>query len=517
MSFFFLLHFINMRLSNQNEIINTLNKKSMWEITTKPNVQAIFINKYADVSITQTFPHTSEQFTNKTLRHTIGYDPSACVSNYIELTNMNSEEFLNASYVKDYNINAFGPNEPFFIDECYSFAKDKSDLPRTERIKYYFINNATLCDLQNSALSIDYNTKSVNCSCSPFSQVENEREYNNTRDTLIEKLKYSFAERVLCYELLFNEAIIINNYGSWIFISLIGLSIINLIAFFLTSMNPIRSYFLTIYRKGLKENPSQVPTSKNFQIFFYNKSSQRYKSNSNLYASEIVQKQVYSLENYDDMEYEELLIYDQRGFCLHYCDYLLLIHPMLKTFYSSSIKSLRTIKISKFILNIALCCGLNSFLYFDKYIVNNYYNKGYLSALSNWPVSVHSYFLGIVFNIFMNFLSNNRGGINKVKKAHLSKHLEAMDNFFRKYTIKLTFFFIFHYVFLIIMWYIMAIFCIIYPNNQIQLLINALMTFALAQIFPFFAALFIAMAITMCINQRRLCWFNVVRISTYFI
>ena len=97
-----------------------------------------------------------------------------------------------------------------------------------------------------------------------------------------------------------------------------------------------------------------------------------------------------------------------------------------------------------------------------------------------------SYYITIIINIL--FLSERN--INQVRKQITSSLANSISEKVRKnLIIKYIIFFILGLIFLVFFWMLLSSFGAVYPNTQIFIFKNALLSFAMSLIYPFFISI----------------------------
>ena len=138
--------------------------------------------------------------------------------------------------------------------------------------------------------------------------------------------------------------------------------------------------------------------------FLNHKNPKELKGNNNLNKIKYLPN-IYDIQ---DMDYEEAIIYDTRGYLKMYWGFLVDTQIILGTFCTDNHLDLFVIKLSFFIFTFQISFFLNSFFYTDEYISNAYHNNGILEFISGLPKSVYSYIATLITTNLLRILSNSK-------------------------------------------------------------------------------------------------------------
>ena len=203
-----------------------------------------------------------------------------------------------------------------------------------------------------------------------------------------------------------------------------------------------------------------------------------------------------SLYDVQDMDYEEAIIYDKRGYIKMYCGYLLDTEIILGTFCNNNQLDLFIIKLSFLLFTFQICFFLNALFYTDKYISNVYFNNGILDIVYQLPKSIYSYIATLITTHLLKILSNSKNEFVKLMKGKYKHktYINLINTKLAKLKNKLLIYFVLVFVFSLFFLYYTTAFCAVYRNSQTYWIIGCLESIGIdslvSSIFSIFLALF---------------------------
>ena len=212
------------------------------------------------------------------------------------------------------------------------------------------------------------------------------------------------------------------------------------------------------------------------------------KKNSNLtmdkkYKIENILK--YNDEEINNLSYDLAIHYDKRSYFIYYISLIKTKHNLINAFFNNDYNS-TIIKLDLFIIGFAIDYVVNALFYNDKTMHNIYEAKGEYDWKEQIPISAYSTLISMILNMPLNLLALSGDAIINFKrntsKADLMKKEEALKS---KLKIKFVLFFIISFIFLLLFWYYISIFCVIYKNTQMHLLKDTLSSLGLSLLIPF--------------------------------
>ena len=162
---------------------------------------------------------------------------------------------------------------------------------------------------------------------------------------------------------------------------------------------------------------------------------------------------------------------------------------------------IKIVLIYQYILSLLIDLFLNAFLYTDELVSNKYHNNGKLDFIVLLTITL----LSNLFNsIICNYLNFSKGveerleQIIEIKKEF--NYLYAFNKFIKILKIKVMLYFLIEALIICFSFYYIIIFCILYNNSQISLLINYLMSILESLILSTFICIVIAVTRKVGIN-----------------
>ena len=139
-----------------------------------------------------------------------------------------------------------------------------------------------------------------------------------------------------------------------------------------------------------------------------------------------------------------------------------------------------------FLIEFTIDYIVNALFYNDDTMHNIYESKGKFDLEVQIPIIIYSYLISMLLNTPLEFLAFSNDAIIDFKNNKSIINLNKRKNDLKKkLIIKFILYFIISFLLLLFFWYYISMFCVIYRNTQIHLLIDTLMSFGLSLIFPF--------------------------------
>ena len=203
------------------------------------------------------------------------------------------------------------------------------------------------------------------------------------------------------------------------------------------------------------------------------------KNNSNLNSK-------YIDAELNKMDYETALIYDKREYWQYYISLLKQKHLIILVFISNDDYNVFLLKLSLFILSIALFFALNTLFFRDSTMRYIFTNQGRYNFLYKIPKVLYSTLISSVMTYILKILSLSQNDLIKIKKeSDRSKAKKMAADSKKCLTIKLYIFFIIGVCLIIFCWYYTTAFAAVYPNIQMHLIKDILISFGISMIYPF--------------------------------
>ena len=188
----------------------------------------------------------------------------------------------------------------------------------------------------------------------------------------------------------------------------------------------------------------------------------------------------------NELEYEKALKYDKRTLFQIYWAALKREHLIIFTFCSWNDYNLLSVKLSRFIFLIIGDMALNTFFFSDDSMHKLFLNYGKYNFIQQIPEITYSTIISSLIEIFLCFLSLTDKYFYHLKSSFIKGDKNNIRNIVKCIKIKLLLYYIFTFIFFIIYWYIISVFCGIYRNTQIAFIKDSLLSFSLCLVYPFF-------------------------------
>ena len=202
-----------------------------------------------------------------------------------------------AKVLSENGIDIFNPENDFFNDICYNYNNtfEKDIILNDRRNDIY--QNVSFCQYGCTYGGMNYSLMAPNCICNPiFIQEEyNNLTYDDINTISFKEIKkiflsnlYNFNFEILkCYNLVFNEKIIVSNIGFYCLFFMFILQIIFFIIYLIKKLKPIKFYMKNLKYQKIFEN------RKNINI----KNNKSYKINDNIKSNPISKNKFKSKRN----------------------------------------------------------------------------------------------------------------------------------------------------------------------------------------------------------------------------
>ena len=227
-------------------------------------------------------------------------------------------------------------------------------------------------------------------------------------------------------------------------------------------------------------------------------------------------KAIYDLQ---DMDYEEAILYDKRGYLKMYLGFLLDSQIILGTFCTDNHLDLFIIKLSFLICTFQISFFLNALFYSDEYISNAYHNDGVLDFFAGLPKSIYSLVATLFTTTLLRMLSNSKSELMNLIKGKRKNNNYALLIHLKliKLGKKLVFYFILVYIFSLFFLYYVTAFCAVYPNSQKYWFYGCLESFGIDSLYSFGACIFLAFFRYISIKKHIKCFFILANIISNFL
>jgi len=258
-------------------------------------------------------------------------------------------------------------------------------------------------------------------------------------------------------------------------------------------------------KKGKKRKNANINIKVSSKIFI-NKNNKIINSKVNLQSNTLIIPQNtknslkisyndYELNNFD---YRQAILYDKRSCCDYYFSLIKRKNPLIFSFCPVDDYNSMIIKTCIFSLSFSIYYATN-FVFFDDNIMHKIYELGgkydVLYFLPKIAIAFAvSYYITVIIKLV--FLSE-RNIVNIRFQVMISSAYEISEKEKKNLMIKYSIFFILSLIFLVFFWMLLSSFGAVYPNTQIFIFKNTLISFALSIFYPFVINIFPCM-LRMC-------------------
>ena len=188
----------------------------------------------------------------------------------------------------------------------------------------------------------------------------------------------------------------------------------------------------------------------------------------------------------NDLTYDLALKYDKRTYCQYYFSLLRTKHIFFFSFFKNNDYNSQIIKMDLFFVGFTIYYTVNALFFNDNTMHKIYVDEGSYNLIYQLPQIVYSSLISTVFNILLKFLALSEGNILEHKKDKNKNSLnERTTKLKSKISNKFIFYFVIGFIFLLIFWYYLSMFCAIYNQTQYHLIKDTLISFGLSLIYPF--------------------------------
>ena len=440
-------------------------------------------------------------------------------------------------FLPTYNVNEnelfkYNLSSEYYNDICFIYTTiNHTDITLYDRKNEYNNNNMSLCESNCTYKEYNKTTKKSKCECDIKINFFDIYEINFNKDKLINKFKD--IKKIInlnvmkCYKLLFTKDIV-SNIGNYILLSILLIIIINCVIFIFygyKTLYAIIEHIIKIQKikinnnnnnkiiknknkskvsrnnigksiknkagvdKKEKNEDSKLKLTNNNKLKKMKKGKKKKKINKNIInTTKEIQYDNFG-NNYNDFElnnlsYDEALKIDKRNYKDYYFSLLRRKQILIFAFYTNDYNS-RNIKICLFFFSFSLSLTINALFFNDTTMHKIYVDEGEYNFIYQIPQILYSSIISVTINTTITFLSITEEQIAKIKKEEESN--EKKIKLILK--IKFIFFFVLTFLLLIFFWYYLSCFCAVYPNTQLYLMKDNIISYGLSITYPIFISL----------------------------
>ena len=457
---------------------------------------------------------------------------------YLPLIDLISSNYNYSIYFAEQGYDIYNKNSNFYNDKCSPAYLYNNDITISDRKKDIYPNNVILCkdNCQYKGFIID--EKIVICDCN----LNINNNYSKSNDTFLKEedngnffsyfldnINYGILK---CYTLI-NKDSLKKNYAFYsAFLFLFIIIIINIL-FWLYGISNIRKIIIQqiptpkkLYNDFVREmlkvkeknkkilsNPPikriKIKKRKNIKSKTFNvnkKSYNKFATNkdSTIINSSKIKVKLNTLkilktetksdekkENFNELPFTLAIKKDKRNILVIFLSVIIEKLELVNLIFGGD--KIKIVLIYQYILSLLIDLFLNAFLYTDELVSNKYHNNGKLDFIVLLTITL----LSNLFNsIICNYLNFSKGveerleQIIEIKKEF--NYLYAFNKFIKILKIKVMLYFLIEILIICFSFYYIIIFCILYNNSQISLLINYLMSIIESLILSIFICIVIA-------------------------
>ena len=384
----------------------------------------------------------------------------------------------------DKGIDIFNPDSPFFSDICVPYTSSNgTDIPLKDRRKD-MMQNISLCEAGCEYKSFNVVTYEVSCDCNVkggLSFDENPLEVPSFK-TLVDSTNIKILK---CYKLLLDIDNYLDNIGFFIYLGVLLLLIMLIVIYYTYSYkevlkmifdyplaNPssvfIVSKISTKERSSISDSTERTLNEKS-QIKFEEYTSKELKEKYSEKEDENI--------NMDESPYSVASEKDKRGCNIMFWDLFLSKIDFISILFYPGKYDVFVLNISLYLFMLSLEFAMNSLLFTDDVISQNYQNGGHMSFATSFILS------------FISRLLTSIVGFSFVRLSKFAPYFEVVDkeikdekNFMlmcrkilRTIRVRIIMYYVLEILFVIAFLYYITIFCIVYHNNQMKWLTDCVM------------------------------------------
>ena len=412
----------------------------------------------------------------------------------------------------------------YYTNICYSYKTEKgTDILLKDRQNECINNNTFVYDENCFFKKYDSNKQIALCECqvkTNFSLINNISSIN-LNNTFNEDTSTNLFE---CTTTFFSKDGIKSNIGSYITIVIIILNLVLFIYFKENGTKMIDNEINKILNKNPNDNndnsrinnpPKKVKKSKNgksnsnieikqpnskeksdSKIEFQNLEDVNKKENNNAsYLNNNKSDIQTNLNKYNDYElnnlnYNEAISYDSRTFFQYYFSLIKRKNLLLFAFMPNNDYNPKIIKISIFSVSIALFFTVNSLFINDSVIHLIYESDASYIYIYQLPFMILSAFISGIIITLIKFIFLSEKNLLQIKTIKDKSQISINSSKIVDYAYcKFILLFVTIFIFLFFFWFYIGLFCTVFRNTQVFLIVITLLSFILYLLYPFILCL----------------------------
>ena len=191
-------------------------------------------------------------------------------------------------------------------------------------------------------------------------------------------------------------------------------------------------------------------------------------------------------EELNSMEYEDAIINDKRSYFRYYYSLLEKKQLIILTFIANNDYNVFLLKFSLFIISFMLYFSINTLFFRDSTMHRIFIDQGKFKLIYQIPQILYSNLISIIMIYILKRLSLSQNELIKIRKEKDKKKANKISDTAKKnLKIKLYLFFIIGMLLILSFWYYIAAFGAVYPNTQMYLIKDTLISFVISMSYPF--------------------------------
>ena len=223
--------------------------------------------------------------------------------------------------------------------------------------------------------------------------------------------------------------------------------------------------------------------------------------------------------DFQNMDYEEAIIYDKRPILRMYWGFLIDTQIILGTFCTDNHLDLFIIKLSFLVCTFQISFFLNALFYTDEYISDAYHNDGVLDFFSGLPKSIYSFIATSITTNLLRMLSSSKSELMRVIKRNnqYKNYVNIIHIKLAKLRKKLIIYFILVFLLDSFFIYYVTTFCAVYRFSQKYWFFGCLESFGMDSLVSLITCIFLAHLRYISIKKHIKCAYVVVNIISIFL
>ena len=206
----------------------------------------------------------------------------------------------------------------------------------------------------------------------------------------------------------------------------------------------------------------------------------------------------------NSLDYKNALLYDKRTCCDYYLSLLKRKITLIFSFFPINDYNSMIIKSCMFSFSFPIYYAINFAFFTDAIIHEIYENGGKYDVMYFLPKISISFVISYYITAIIKFIFLSERNLYEIRKqSSLNISYTISDKEKKNLTIKYTIFFILGIAFLGFFWMLLSSFGAVYPNTQMFIFKNALISFAISLFYPFLINIFPAIFRMCSLNSKE--------------